>query len=306
MSWYKNNKEELINIFETISKETNKTSEIIEKDTIQTMFLYELSKEDLPFVFKGGTSLSKAYGIINRFSEDIDLSMAKKPTDSERRRSNEIILNIANKLGFILDNPDMIKTRYSYNKYIFKYESLFNAERQEIIIETSYYQRVYPVIKHKINSYISNYCKNNNIVLPFDDYSLDFSMNVQSLERTFIDKVFAICDYRIQNMEERDSRHLYDVAKIMPYIKLDENLDNLIDQVREDRMLSKNNPSADLKYNINEMIEEIINKRFYEKDYNEITNKLLYENYSYDDSIKNGISKILDSKVFNYNKNGSN
>ena len=127
-------------------------------------------------------------------------------------------------------------------------------------------------------------------------------MNVQSLERTFIDKVFAICDYRIQNMEERDSRHLYDVAKIMPYIKLDEELDKLIDQVREDRMLSKNNPSADLKYNINDMLKEIINKRFYENDYNGITSKLLYEDYSYDNSIKNGILKILDSKIFNYNK----
>ena len=304
MSWYENKKEDWINIFETISKEMNVNSEIVEKDTIQTMFLYELSKEDLPFVFKGGTSLSKAYNLINRFSEDIDLSMTKKPTDSERRKSNEIILRIADKLGFILDNPDMIKTRYSYNKYIFKYESLFSNERQEIIIETSYYQSVYPIIKHKINSYILDYCKNNNINIPL--LQLDFLMNVQSLERTFIDKVFAICDYRIQNMEDRDSRHLYDIAKIMPYIKLDENLSKLIDDVRDDRMLSKNNPSANLKYNINEMIEEIIKNRFYEKDYNYITSKLLYEKYTYDDSINNGISKILNSKVFDYNKNDSN
>ena len=36
----------------------------------------ELAKGELPFVFKGGTSLSKAYNLIDRFSEDIDLSMA--------------------------------------------------------------------------------------------------------------------------------------------------------------------------------------------------------------------------------------
>ena len=53
---------------------------LVEKDTIQSMFLNELSKVNLPFVFKGGTSLSKAYNLINRFSEDIDLSMQKKPT----------------------------------------------------------------------------------------------------------------------------------------------------------------------------------------------------------------------------------
>ena len=49
------------------------------------MFLNELSKVNLPFVFKGGTSLSKAYNLINRFSEDIDLSMQKKPTQTEKK-----------------------------------------------------------------------------------------------------------------------------------------------------------------------------------------------------------------------------
>ena len=44
---------------------------------------------------------------------------------------------------------------------------------------------------------------------------------VQSVERTFIDKIFAICDYRIQNMQDRDSRHLYDICKLLPVIKMD-------------------------------------------------------------------------------------
>ena len=69
-------------------------------------------------------------------------------------------------------------------------------------------------------------------------------MNVQSIERTFIDKVFAICDYRIQNMQDRASRHLYDICKLLPVIKMDLKLDELIDTVRNDRMHSKNNPSA--------------------------------------------------------------
>ena len=52
---------------------------MVEKDTIQSMFLFELAKSELPFVFKGGTSLSKAYNLIDRFSEDIDLSMNRRP-----------------------------------------------------------------------------------------------------------------------------------------------------------------------------------------------------------------------------------
>lgn len=301
MNWYNNYKNEWKEIIETVAREEKRNNIIVEKDLIQSLFLYELSKNDLPFVFKGGTSLSKAYGLIDRFSEDIDLSMNKRPTDSEKRKSNEIIMAVANNLGLELSNSEMIKTRYNYNKYVFKYESLFNIDKLEIIIETSYYQSVYPISKHTINSYIGNFCKKNNIKLPIP-FIVDFEMNVQSVERTFIDKVFAVCDYKIQNMEDRDSRHLYDIAKMMPLLSFDSKLDKLIDEVRDDRMQSKNNPSASLEYNINDMLKEIIYKRFYEKDYNFVTKKLLYEDYSYDKAISNGIAKVIDTDVFLYKR----
>ena len=301
MNWYDNYKDEWKEIIETVALEEKRSNIIVEKDLIQSLFLYELSKYDLPFVFKGGTSLSKAYGLIDRFSEDIDLSMNKKPTDREKRKSNEIIISIANKLGLELSNLDMIKTRYNYNKYVYKYESLFDPNKLEIIIETSYYQSVYPISKHIINSYIGKFCKNNNVIIPIP-FVIDFEMNVQSIERTFIDKVFAVCDYKIQNMEDRDSRHLYDIAKMMPLICFDSKLDKLIDDVRDDRMTSKNNPSAQLQYDINGMLKEIIDKRFYERDYNLVTKKLLYEDYSYNDAISNGIAKIINSDVFTYKK----
>ena len=99
MNWYSNYKNEWKEIIETVAREEKRSNTIVEKDLIQSLFLYELSKSNLPFVFKGGTSLSKAYGLIDRFSEDIDLSMNKKPTDSEKRKSNETIMNIANSLG---------------------------------------------------------------------------------------------------------------------------------------------------------------------------------------------------------------
>ena len=138
------------------------------------------------------------------------------------------------------------------------------------------------------------------IQIPFDAAFVD--IQVQSLERTFIDKVFAICDYRIQDMQDRDSRHLYDIAKLLPEVKITPELDVLIDEVREDRMQSKNNPSAQLEHNIPKMLKEIINSRFYEPDYNNITKKLLYEDVSYEDAIKNGIAVVADLDIFEYKK----
>ncbi len=300
MSWYSEHYLEWKEIIETVSRELGRNEQMIEKDTIQSMFLYELAKSELPFVFKGGTSLSKAYNLIDRFSEDIDLSMNRRPTQSERVRSKEIIVNIAEKLGLILTNPEKIKSRYDYNKYVFEYKSMFVEIPLEIIIETSYYRAVYPVENHLVGSLVGKFCTERGIVLPIPFESAEIIMNVQSIERTFVDKVFAVCDYKIQNMQDRDSRHLYDICKLLGKVELNQQMDELIDIVRVDRMKSNNNPSAQLQYNIPKMLKEIISSRFYESDYKNVTQKLLYEDISDDYAIENGIAKIAETDIFEY------
>lgn len=302
MNWYRENYSEWKEIIETVAREIGRSEQMVEKDTIQSMFLHELAKSELPFVFKGGTSLSKAYNLIDRFSEDIDLSMNRRPTQSERVKSRDLVISIADTLGLVLTNPDDIKSRYDYNKYVFKYDSMFAEIPLEIIIETSYYQAVYPVEKHVVGSFIGKFCEERNITLPIPFEAATVVMNVQSVERTFVDKLFAICDYKIQNMQDRDSRHLYDICKLLGMVELNQKLDELIDDVRDDRMHSKNNPSAQLEYNIPEMLKEIIDSRFYEADYKNITQKLLYENISYDYSIEHGIAIVAESDVFEYKK----
>lgn len=302
MNWYREYQAEWKEIIETVARELGRSEQMVEKDTIQSMFLFELAKSELPFVFKGGTSLSKAYNLIDRFSEDIDLSMNRRPTQSERVKSKELIIEIAENLGLVLSNPEEIKSRYDYNKYVFKYDSLFSVIPLEIIIETSYYQSVYPVDKHVVGSFVGRFCLDRNIILPVPFEAAEVMMNVQSIERTFVDKVFAVCDYKIQNMQDRDSRHLYDICKLLQEVELNEELDKLIDMVRDDRMQSKNNPSAQLEYLIPDMLKEIIRSRFYEPDYKNVTQKLLYEDISYDYAIENGIAIIAESDVFVYKK----
>lgn len=302
MNWYKEYQTEWKEIIETVARELGKSEQMVEKDTIQSMFLFELAKSELPFVFKGGTSLSKAYNLVERFSEDIDLSMNRRPTQSERVKSKELIIEIAENLGLVLSNSEEIKSRYDYNKYVFKYDSLFSVIPLEIIIETSYYQSVYPVDKHVVGSFVGRFCLERSIILPVPFEAAEVMMNVQSIERTFVDKVFAVCDYKIQNMQDRDSRHLYDICKLLREVELNEELDKLIDMVRDDRMQSKNNPSAQLEYIIPDMLKEIIRSRFYEPDYKNVTQKLLYEDISYDYAIENGIAIIAESDVFIYKK----
>lgn len=137
MSWYSEYRNEWKEIIEAVARECKRAELMVEKDTVQSMFLLELSKINLPFVFKGGTSLSKAYNLIDRFSEDIDLSMNRKPTQTERKASKEHIVEIAKSLGMELTNPDQIKSRYDYNMYVFSYDSLFSEKPMEIIVETA-------------------------------------------------------------------------------------------------------------------------------------------------------------------------
>ena len=285
-------------IIETVALEIKKNRIMVEKDIVQSMFLYELSKSNLPFAFKGGTSLSKVYSLIDRFSEDIDLSLSRKVSQSEKKNIKECILNIGKNLNLKLINEDNIKSRFDYNKYVFEYKSLFDAKSVEIIIETNFFEIAYPINKVKINNYIGSFIKDNKIDINFDFEANSFEFNVQSLERTFIDKVFAICDYRLQNMAQRDSRHLYDIAKMVPYIKFDDEFKELIKKVRSDRMKSKNNPSADEKYNITQMLNEIIDSKFFETDYKNLTLKLLYEEYSYEKTINDGIKIVAEYKIF--------
>ncbi len=298
MSWFKSDADKWKQTIEAVANKTGRNPQMVEKDTIQSMFLGLLSEKDFPFVFKGGTSLSKAYNIIDRFSEDIDLSTSEKPSDSRRKAAYTDILSAGNELGLRLSNSDEVMSRLSYNKYLFEYESLFSNNPLEMMVETSLFKEVYPAPVCNVGSYIGKFCDESGAVLPIDFNSSSISMPVQSIERTFVDKVFAVCDYMIRDMQDRDSRHLYDIAKIMPLISMDDSLKQLVDKVRLDRMLSKNNPSAQPEHDITAMLKDMIKSRFYERDYKDITSKLLYEDYPYEKAIDNGIRLLAETDIF--------
>lgn len=60
-------------LLQIVAEEKNILPVLIEKDYWIMHVLYGLTKCGYPFELKGGTSLSKGYGIIHRFSEDIDI-----------------------------------------------------------------------------------------------------------------------------------------------------------------------------------------------------------------------------------------
>lgn len=300
MNWYSNRRKEWKEAIEQTAQETGRLETYIEKDSIQSMFLERLSKSSLPFVFKGGTCLSKGYRLIDRFSEDIDLSFYRPATVSERKKSKSEILSIAESIGLVLANPDSVMSGHSFNRYLFSYDSLFEEGVGELLVETNYYQPADPVATKNIHSLVGDVAERfgTDLRMPFPKNG--FEMKVLTLERTFVDKVFAVCDYRIANMKDRDSRHIYDIFKILPKIRVDGNLRSLIDRVRKERMSSKNNPSAQPECDIPSMLREIIDSRFYESDYEKVTSLLLYEDVGYETAVGGGIAKVAETDLFEY------
>ena len=80
---------------------------IIEKDYFVTVILKRLTKKIPGILFKGGTSLSKCYKLIHRFSEDIDLTLDTSHfTQSHKRSANKAILAVCDELGFQVESRE--------------------------------------------------------------------------------------------------------------------------------------------------------------------------------------------------------
>lgn len=263
--------------------------DIVEKDYYVTMILQELSKQELPLVFKGGTSLSKTYGVIDRFSEDIDITFTEHIGGSRRKKLKYNVLKpIAEKLGLRIINWDFIESDKDLNQYDFAYDSVINNGNEGIPsfvrIETSLMSYSFPTTERMISNYLYEWLKETQLDLLKKYSLLPFSMGVQSLERTLIDKLFAVCDYYILGRSKKIARHLYDIYKLDEYVNYDENFIRLVGEVREHRLSlgSKIAPSADFNVNIRQLSEEICNTAFYKQDYNDTTVFLISERISYE------------------------
>lgn len=283
------------------AKQTGIMAPAIEKDYYVTLLLQSLSQKISYIVFKGGTSLSKCHKIIHRFSEDIDLTTDILPTQGQKKKIKQAIIDSVNELGMSIANIEDTRSRRDYNCYVINYKSILPTTNHKlypaILLETSYTAISFPTVILPVYSYIGEMMTEESPDL-ITEFSLSpFSMKVQDIRRTFIDKIFAICDYYLQGKITRHSRHLYDIYKLLPYISLDKNFENLIYEVRKLRANSSICPSAAPKINISRLLEQIIKEQIYKDDYNMLTLGLLNEKISYD-MVVEALKMIIQRKIF--------
>lgn len=76
---YLHNHRDFQDLLRILEEELRILPGLIEKDYWIMHVLHGLKKQGLLFELKGGTSLSKGYKIIDRFSEDIDIHITPPP-----------------------------------------------------------------------------------------------------------------------------------------------------------------------------------------------------------------------------------
>ncbi|MBN2282207.1 MAG: nucleotidyl transferase AbiEii/AbiGii toxin family protein [Candidatus Marinimicrobia bacterium] len=238
--WLKLPDETKKNIFTEISKKTGLPAIAVEKDwwvvkTLEVVFNTDIADHT---VFKGGTSLSKAWGLIERFSEDIDLALDRKFLGFDKEITGSQVKKLRQHSFKFISEEYYPKLEEAFHHYGLTEVELQLTEpsandQDPLIIETHYpgliensdyiHSRVLieigsrslkePFTVREFNTMVGEHYPDKS----FADSVI--SIPTVNPERTFLEKIFLLHEEFQKPLDrikvDRLSRHLYDVEKLM-------------------------------------------------------------------------------------------
>jgi hypothetical protein len=174
-------------------------------------------------VFKGGTSLSKAYRLTNRFSEDIDIAVI----DADSFSGNQLkmlIKRLAKDMASELEEiviPNVTSKGSRFYKAIYQYQNLVGltssaVKTGQLLIEINTYANPYPYIKQKISSFLADYLTAINRQDLIEQCELKpFVINVLDKRRTIVEKLVSLVRFSFEEDVVKSVaskiRHFYDL-----------------------------------------------------------------------------------------------
>jgi hypothetical protein len=202
-------------------------SDILEKDYYVTLVLEELSRmqHETKAYFKGGTALYKALSSINRFSEDIDLTVSVDGLNNSqaKKRLEKSALEFEC-LELLEEDPQNSKSKGSITT-IYGYDAIFNdfldidplQRFGRVKIEATNFSVSEPFEFIPIAPALYDYADDEYKKILRDQFNVKpFEVQTIKLERIFIDKIFAAEFYydRFKKAEQNDPNNCaFDVAK---------------------------------------------------------------------------------------------
>lgn len=200
----------------------------VEKDywvtvALHAIFVSEVSKYA---IFKGGTSLSKCFSVIDRFSEDIDIVLLKDSNESGNQLKTRL-RKISETVDAILPEIDipgitrkfgMIrKTAHSYQH---NFDGRFGQVRDIIILEATWLGSFEPYTIATVNSFVGEMMNATGQSTLINEYNLQpFQINTLTKERTLCEKIMSLVRFSctseaIANLSNK-VRHIYDIHKLL-------------------------------------------------------------------------------------------
>ncbi|MBS9783649.1 MAG: nucleotidyl transferase AbiEii/AbiGii toxin family protein [Pasteurella sp.] len=230
-SYFEIDPKEQIEILQYYSNELSMRDTILEKDiwlckVLQIIFNIPNRH---PMAFKGGTSLSKVFNVIDRFSEDVDItldysafnivdlnaskSQIKKMAQELKVRVKEYRDNIiVPELKEKLPHCDIVVDD-SGEKILVQYPSVLQSNepyiKEAVLIELGGRNKINPNDIYTVKPYIAEH----NELISFPESEIV----VLSPKRTFWEKATLIhveCHRGLKQNAERLSRHWYDLTKL--------------------------------------------------------------------------------------------
>jgi len=197
------------------------TDQIIEKEYYVTEALRVVANH-LPdeVIFKGGTSLSKGWNLIHRFSEDIDLfvkpdGLGKKTIDRKLKQLRDAV-GAHPGLQFLPEESATIGgfgrgDRFGYAPRFTDITAIY----PRVFLEVGTSSGTFPTETRSISSYVAQFLHSTSTSLDAEDEA-PFDMPLLHFRRTFVEKMFAI-HAKVEMFRETGqpiggyARHYYDL-----------------------------------------------------------------------------------------------
>ncbi|MCG9892958.1 MAG: nucleotidyl transferase AbiEii/AbiGii toxin family protein [Thermosynechococcaceae cyanobacterium MS004] len=208
---------------------TGLTAQLIEKDYFVTEALRVIAIHwPNQIIFKGGTSLSKGWKLINRFSEDLDLFLNQNAFEPPlgASRTDKMLKSIEESVGThpvlrYLSKAEKSRSRYERGlsrTSDFEYPMQFSgsgAIQNRVLLEMGIRSGDFPIESVELTSFLADFLQSTGESLGTEDEA-PFSMPLLHFRRTFVEKLFSLHAKIIQYQLDGTSfsnytRHYYDL-----------------------------------------------------------------------------------------------
>lgn len=221
-----NDREAFSDAIQATEQEFGMAQEFVEKDYWICQILQNLSRHPMSerIVWKGGTSLSKGYGLIKRFSSDVDFAVLLDGLSQNQQK--KLVTRIGRDTTVGLEEFDVPESTIKNNRFrktYHGYKSVLRNRKDKlsflgnhVIVEINTYGNPYPFVRRAIKPFITEMMERRGLQSMIEELDMKpFELNVLDKRRTLCEKVVSLLRFSFENDTASGLaskiRHFYDL-----------------------------------------------------------------------------------------------